>query len=379
MGITVIASQLEPTNPSFFTLRPEIQSVRDPQLQQLTQQLSDLSAISTTQNEWPGRQLRLCEEAGVFKWFLSEDHGGTGWSDQEIVEGYVKLAAACLTTTFVITQRTGACKRIAESENHDLAGLLLPGLANGSLFATLGISHLTTSSRHFDKPILEAHRNHDGWQLTGVSPWVTGAEAADYLVIASEVGSEGQILFAIPANLPGVEPETPNSLVALSGSRTGRVRFDAVQIADNFVLSGPRENVLKRGQNQSTGGLQTSALAIGLASSAVEFVKRESVQKSRSDLQPTADALDQQLQELSNSLFQLAAGNPVCSNEQLRIDANSFVLRATQSALVAAKGAGFVEGHAVGRWCREALFFLVWSCPQPVRNANLCELAGITD
>ena len=34
------------------------------------------------------------------------------------------------------------------------------------------------------------------------------------------------------------------------------------------------------------------------------------------------------------------------------------------------------RAHA-GRWCREALFFLVWSCPQSVLSANLCELAGI--
>jgi hypothetical protein len=55
------------------------------------------------------------------------------------------------------------------------------------------------------------------------------------------------------------------------------------------------------------------------------------------------------------------------------------VLRSTQSALAAAKGAGYVAGHPAGRWCREALFFLVWSCPQPVLSAHLCELAGILD
>jgi hypothetical protein len=55
------------------------------------------------------------------------------------------------------------------------------------------------------------------------------------------------------------------------------------------------------------------------------------------------------------------------------------VLRATQAALVAAKGAGYVAGHPAGRWCREAMFFLVWSCPQPVLAANLCELAGLRD
>jgi len=56
-----------------------------------------------------------------------------------------------------------------------------------------------------------------------------------------------------------------------------------------------------------------------------------------------------------------------------------LALRATQAALASAKGAGYLAGHPAGRWCREALFFLVWSCPAPVLQANLCELAGIAD
>jgi hypothetical protein len=75
----------------------------------------------------------------------------------------------------------------------------------------------------------------------------------------------------------------------------------------------------------------------------------------------------------------IATGHEVCSKESLRQRANSLVLRASQAALAAAKGSGYVVGHPAGRWCREALFFLVWSCPQPVASANMCELAGIED
>jgi hypothetical protein len=81
--------------------------------------------------------------------------------------------------------------------------------------------------------------------------------------------------------------------------------------------------------------------------------------------------------DLRDDLLSLAAGETVCSNEALRQRANSLVLRATQAALTAAKGSGYVAGHPAGRWCREALFFLVWSCPQGVMHANLCELAGL--
>jgi len=73
----------------------------------------------------------------------------------------------------------------------------------------------------------------------------------------------------------------------------------------------------------------------------------------------------------------ICLGTPSCTKESLRQRANSLVSRASQAALSAAKGSGYVVGHPAGRWCREALFFLVWSCPQPVAAANLCELAGI--
>ena len=62
---------------------------------------------------------------------------------------------------------------------------------------------------------------------------------------------------------------------------------------------------------------------------------------------------------------------------QLRAHANSLVVRAAQAALTASKGAGFVTGHPAERLVRESMFFLVWSCPQSVTSAVMCELAGI--
>ena len=62
---------------------------------------------------------------------------------------------------------------------------------------------------------------------------------------------------------------------------------------------------------------------------------------------------------------------------RLFLIAGPCVIESAEATLAAAKGTGYVQGHPAGRWCREALFFLVWSCPQPVMAANLCELAGI--
>ena len=94
-----------------------ITSPDSPQLEQLCDELVRLAPKLEQPGAWPAELLRLCGEAGVFEWFVLRELGGQGWSEAAVVRGYLKLSAACLTTTFVITQRSGAMSRIAASEN----------------------------------------------------------------------------------------------------------------------------------------------------------------------------------------------------------------------------------------------------------------------
>lgn len=351
-------------------------------LEDLCVELARLSQETDLSGDWPAEQLRLCGEYGVYQWFLEPEWGGQGWAEEAIVEGYLALSSACLTTTFIITQRTGACRRIASSENDALKELLLADLASGKSFATVGISHLTTSRRHLAKPVLRARKVDGGFVLDGFSPWVTGAPQARHIVTGATMmdgdqPTDEQLLVVLPTNLPGVSVPPPEKLVGVSASHTGRVELANVELEDRWVLAGPMENVMSSGIGAGTGGYQTSTLALGLAKSAIDFIDREAAK--RADLEVPLEALRREHEELQAELFAMVGGSPTCSSEELRKRANSLTLRATQSSLAAAKGTGYVLGHPAGRWCREALFFLVWSCPQPVLSANLCELAGLAE
>jgi alkylation response protein AidB-like acyl-CoA dehydrogenase len=361
---------------------PRITSPDHPALVDLCDQLAERAADLDRTGRWPAEQLCLCGEFGVFEWFIDPQFGGQGWSEEQAVRGYLALSAACLTTTFIITQRTGACRRIAGSGSHSLKQRLLPGLASGETFATVGISHLTTSHRHLARPVLTAIATPGGFRLDGFSPWVTGAAAADTLVLGATLVEDGaptdrELLIAVPADLPGISVDEPLPLVGLSASGTGPVHLRGVEISSDCLIAGPTPNVMTSGLGARTGGHETSALAIGLAQAAIDFVAEEATR--RGELRSPAEALRREHRQLRSDLVAIARGQDVCSKESLRQRANSLALRASQAALAAAKGAGFVTGHPAGRWCREALFFLVWSCPQPVANANLCELAGIAD
>src|SRR5206468_11971148 len=74
-----------------------------------------------------------------------------------------------------------------------------------------------------------------------------------------------------------------------------------------------------------------------------------------------------------------SAGRAAEQTAALRARANALVLRATQAALTAAKGVGFVRPHPAQRWARQALFFLVWSCPRPAAEATIGFLLGECD
>ena len=353
-----------------------------PALAELCDKLAAAGAELDRTGRWPAEQLRWCGEAGVFEWFMDPRWGGQGWSDEQTVRGYLALASACLTTTFILTQRTGACRRIAGCENQALKQRLLPGLVSGELFATVGISHLTTSRRHLGKPALTAEETSSGFRLDGLSPWVTGAAAADAIVVAAVATENGQptdreLLIVVPKDAPGLTIADPLPLVGLSASSTGPVYFKGVEISRDWLIAGPTPNVMQSGIGGSTGGYETTALAIGLAQAALGFLATEAAR--RPEIQPPLDALAAEHQQLHDDLLSVVRGDAACSKESLRQRANTFVLRATQAALSAAKGTGYVVGHPAGRWCREALFFLVWSCPQLVATANLCELAGILD
>ena len=110
-----------------------ITSPDDPALAELCATLAERAIEMDRSGQWPAEQLRLCGEYGVYEWFIDPAWGGQGWNEEQLVRGYLALSAACVTTSFVLTQRTGACRRIEGCGNETLKQRLMPGLASGAV------------------------------------------------------------------------------------------------------------------------------------------------------------------------------------------------------------------------------------------------------
>jgi butyryl-CoA dehydrogenase len=324
------------------------------------------------QGVWPEASWQALRSAGVLGWSVPREYGGQDRGPVDLLEGYESLASACLTTCFLLSQREAACRRLRDSSNEALRQELLPYLARGERFATVGLSQLTTSRQH-TAPALRAKLSGETLELDGTIPWVTGAERADHLVIGATLDDGRQVLAVLPHDADGVSVGPPLELMALQGALTAEVRCERVLLERRWLLAGPAERVVMTGRG-GAGGLETSCLALGLTAAAVSYLFEEA--RSRPELRPRAEQLDRVRGGLRWTMHELAvAPAPAEKATALRASANSLVLRATQTALTASKGAGFVRSHPAQRWARQALFFLVWSCPRPAAEATLDSLA----
>jgi alkylation response protein AidB-like acyl-CoA dehydrogenase len=334
-------------------------------------QLAALAADADAVPVWPQASWDVLRQAGVLGWAIPQAYGGQGFGPLTLLEGYEQLAASCLTTCFLLSQREAACRRLVDSGNESLCRTLLPPLARGEQFATVGLSQLTTSRQH-TAPALRVCATPTALVLDGVIPWVTGAARAEHIVVGATLDDGRQVLAVLPTNLPGVSVDPPLELMALQGSLTAEVRCENVTLDRAWLLAGPSERVVQSGRG-GTGGLETSCLALGLADAAIAHLEHEAA--ARPELSPTAESLRRQHRELRAEMHRLAEfGGPGEQAVALRARANTLVLGATQAALTASKGTGFLRQHAAQRWARQALFFLVWSCPWPAAAATLAQL-----
>lgn len=344
-------------------------------LREQTGELDDMSA-------WPSESLRVLGEAGVLGWVIPRDHGGGGCSGSMLIEGYLNLARVCLPTTFVLTQRNAACQRLALSDNESLKRELLPVLTASERFATVGISHLTTSRQHLARPMVSVEIVDGGFRLDGVVPWVTGAAFADWVLLGGTCADGRQILVALPMDSERVTVLKAEPLLALDASQTASIRLDSVRVDQRHLVAGPVEAVMHSGGRSGTGSLGTSALAVGAGAANLDGLAQETQRRPELQeiFQPLASEQDAIVADMLAAAGEQAdSADPVFSNESLRQRSNSFVLRASQAYLTATKGAGFTSAHRASRAVREAMFFLVWSCPQVVVDAQLREFAGVVD
>ena len=211
-----------------------------------------------------------------------------------------------MTAAFILSQHDAGVRRLLSASDRPAAQRWLDAIAEGRAFTTVGISQLTTSRRHGLQALMAEELATGSFLLKGVMPWVTAAERADVLVTGAALADGRQLLIALPADRPGLTVRPPFALAALDASRTSEVVCENVVVEEADILVGPALDVMAHASAAGTGGLETSALALGQASAALKALAAEA--PKRTDLAEPLDALTDAWSQAWASLLAAARG-----------------------------------------------------------------------
>jgi len=341
-------------------------------LERLTGHLARLATHYDMIGQWPERSLAHLTAAGAWTWNIPRAYGGLALPPESQLRAYEAVAAGCLSSLLILSQRDGACELIASSANDGLKDELLPRLAAHEMMASVGISQLTTSQQG-RKPALIAEPTAGGYRLRGYMPWVTAAEKCDLIVTGAALSDDKQVLAALPTDLAGLQIDAPMKLMALESSRTSEVHCRDVMVESRWVLGPPAGKALSGSSPVKLWVVAAAGLGLG----------RAMIQQVQSHAGGAAGPLAEQAEDLAaryeavRERFYKSAEQLGLSDEEgppttgLRVAVNDLLVRLAVGTLTFVKGSGFIRQRDAQRLVREAMFFLVWSATEDVRVQTL--------
>jgi len=335
---------------------------------------SNLAARATAYDlagAWPEESLAALTAASAWAWIVPRQYGGVQLDAIVHLHAYEAIAAGCMSSLLILTNRDSACELIAANENEALKSDLLPRLAANEIMTTVGIAQLTTSHQT-GPPAMTATADGDSFRLNGFMPWVTSAIKCQYIVTGAVLPDRRQILAAVPTDLPGLVIAEPFKLMAMEGTLTSEVRCKDAVVERRYLLRGPAEKVLA-----TRSGLKPALVAasgVGLAQSMLEEI-RQHAGPAGGMLAGMADELGRRHQQTRKRVFDFAASADALTAEtkksEIRIEVNDLLMRLSVALLSFTKGLGLLRQRDGQRLVREALFFLVWAAPEDVRVGTL--------
>ncbi len=325
--------------------------------------------------EPPRDNIRQLVDAGLMGLSTPREYGGAGAPPALMREYTEALARACGVTTFVQGQHQSAALLIAGGQNEELKRRLLPRIAAGETLCGVAFAHL----RRIGDPILRAVPVGDCFILNGTAPWFTGWGIMHRAVIGATL-PDGRLLFAVvPINeTDGLTASEPMELCAMNASATVALHCSDVCIVPDMVMKIITRELMA--QNDAGAILTVVPQPFGVASAAIDLMRRLSDQRNSSIIAAAADALDDELEALrsaANDWYDRADNYGFRENAlRIRAWAIEHGVRASHAVLAASAGQGNALNHPAQRLCREALFYTLTAQTPDVQAATLDHLSA---
>jgi alkylation response protein AidB-like acyl-CoA dehydrogenase len=333
----------------------------------LTRDLADAelaphAASYEREERFPREMFTLLGKAGLLGLPFAEEVGGGGQPYAVYLQVVEELAARWASVALGVSVHTLACSPIANSE-------LLPDMVGGALLGAYSLSEAHAGS-DVASMRSSATASDGGWIARGEKAWVTHGGHADFystFLRTPADGERGISCFHLTPDLPGFSVAKPEEKMGLTASTTAAIRLDDVPIPADRLVGEPGRGMAVALSALDSGRLGVSAVAVGLAQSALDVAVRYARERTAFgraiiDHQGLAFVLADMAAaiESARATYLVAArrrdaGKPYSRQASIaKLVATDAAMKVTTDAVQVLGGAGYTREFPVERYMREA-------------------------
>jgi alkylation response protein AidB-like acyl-CoA dehydrogenase len=232
-----------------------------------------LAAEVDRDHRFPEEAVKAAAEAGLLGVLIPREYGGAGLDALAFAICIEELAQACASTSVIVDVHTSVgSEPILLFGTEEQKRRWLPRLASGEL---LGAFALTEPASGSDAASLKmsARRNGGGYVLNGTKVFITNVGRAGLYVVFARTGeakAAGITAFLVPAGAPGVRVGQVFTKMGLSGSPTGELVLEDVEVPSENTLGAEGQGFTVAMRALDSGRIGISGQALGIAQAAVD-------------------------------------------------------------------------------------------------------------
>jgi alkylation response protein AidB-like acyl-CoA dehydrogenase len=293
----------------------------------------------------PSGHLAAFADAGLYGAFAPKEVGGLELDLTEACDIVERLAAACLTTTFVWLQHFRLLGALLDPATPDNLRSRLPSVVTGQIKGGVSLGGLLPGP-----PRLSAKATTEGWLLRGEAPWVSGWGIIDELFVTARDGAGNVVSFVMDATSCEGLSVTPVHLSAMNASSTVTLSFSDVKVpTSRYVGSQPYAPTSERPEGLRVNG----SLALGVARRCCDLIG--------------PSVLDDELRSTRDELGSAGAEGI----HEARARASALAVRCAHVLAVTTGSHAAIVGDVAERSSREAALLLVFASRPAIKAALL--------
>nr|WP_246298600.1 acyl-CoA dehydrogenase family protein [Nocardioides panaciterrulae] len=245
--------------------------VRETARRVVAHEVAPRAARLDADHTFAGDSVQALARAGLMGLVFPEHLGGSGDTNVAYAVAMEEVTAGCAATSLVFMTQMHAAYPILLAGSEELARRYIPGLLDGSVYGSLGITEPNAGS---DVSSLQttARPTGEGYVLNGSKTFITTGDRAGVIVCFATVdrslGRRGVTAFVVDGGWPGVGHGQPFDKMGMHGSSTAELFFDDVQVPADHLLGEERGGWSVVMSSVVKSRISAAAQGVGLARAA---------------------------------------------------------------------------------------------------------------